>query len=124
MTIGLFDPRNSGYYGRNSFASPGGRMDSSSLSSATDQLVQFMQQSNPNMRVVRNSQRTRVDGAQALVLELVNDSPAGGMETDRLVTVFQRNGLLRYFIGVAPENEFGRYQNAFEQIVSSVRLLD
>jgi hypothetical protein len=123
MTIGVFDARNSGYYGRNSFSSPGVRNDNSSLANATDQLVQFMQQSNPNMHVVRNSQRTRVDGMQAMVLELVNDSPVGGMETDRLVTVFQPNGLLRYFIGVAPDNEFGRYQNAFDQIVSSVRLL-
>ena len=59
-----------------------------------------------------------------MVLELANDSPIGGTETDRLVTVLRPNGLLRYFVGVAPQREFRNYQPTFDRIVASVRFLD
>ena len=124
MTIATFDPQTNRYYGRNSFISPGTRVDTSNLSSATNQLLDELRQSNPNMTVVRNSERQRVDGSQAMVLELRNESPLGGYESDWLVTVLRPNGLLRYFVGVAPENEFNRYRTSFEDIVNSVRFLD
>jgi hypothetical protein len=125
MTIAMFDPRDSQYYGRNSFSTPGGsRVDSTTLSRATDQLIDHLQQSNPSMRVVRNSERRRVDGQQAMVTELTNESPVGGNETDWLVTVLRPNGMLRYFVGVAPQQEISQYRSAFDQIVSSVRFLD
>jgi hypothetical protein len=34
------------------------------------------------------------------------------------------NGRLRYFVGVAPQDEFNRYRAVFEQILDSVQLLD
>jgi beta-barrel assembly-enhancing protease len=121
MTIATFEPQNSRF--RNSFSTPQGRNDIT-LSSATDQLIDHMRQANPNMRVERNSERRRVDGAQAMVVELSNDSPLGGVETDWLVTVLRPNGMLRYFVGVAPQRDFSRYQATFDQIVSSVQFLD
>jgi len=125
MTVATFDPQNNRSFGRNSlFGVPGAARDTASLSSATDQLLDQLRQSNPNMRVVRSNQRTRVDGSAAMVTLLSNDSPLGGTESDWLVTTLRPNGLLRYFIGVAPQREFGQYQNAFEQIVSSVRFMD
>ena len=66
----------------------------------------------------------RVDGSPAMALELTNDSPLGGTETDWLVTVLRPNGLLRYFVGVAPQRVFNRYQPAFDSIVASVRFMD
>jgi len=124
MTIATFEPQSTRYFPRNSFAVPGVRPDTNTLTSATNQLINQLQESNPNMRVVRNSERTRVDGAQAMVVELTNDSPLGGIETNRLVTVLRPNGLLRYFIGVAPQRDFSRYQPAFDQIVASARFTD
>jgi Zn-dependent protease with chaperone function len=124
MTIATFDPQTNRYYGRNSFVSPGTRVDTSNLSSATNQLLDELRQSNPNLMVVGNSQRRNVDGSQAMVLELRNESPLGGAETDWLVTVLRPNGLLRYFVGVAPQNEFNRYRTTFEDIVNSARFLD
>ena len=59
-----------------------------------------------------------------MVLELSNESPIGGTERDWLVTVLRPNGMLRYFVGVAPQSEYSRYQPAFDRIVSSVRFLD
>jgi len=124
MTISTFEPQTTRYFPRNSFTVPGVRPDTITLTSATDQLINELRASNPNMRVVRNTERTRVDGAQAMVVELTNDSPLGGIETNRLVTVLRPNGLLRYFIGVAPQRDFSRYQPAFDQIVASARFTD
>jgi hypothetical protein len=56
-----------------------------------------------------------------MAMELTNDSPAGGRETDWLVTVLRPNGLLYYFVGVAPERDFSRYRTTFEQMIGSVR---
>jgi len=123
MTIAVFDPQGS-RFGRNSFQNPVGRADTTSLANATDQLIDHLQQSNANMRVVRSNERRRVDGAQAMVVELTNDSPLGGSETDWLVTVLRPNGSLKYFVGVAPQREFSRYQPAFDEIVTSVRFMD
>jgi beta-barrel assembly-enhancing protease len=122
MTVGMFDPGDNRY--RNSFSNYGSRIDPTTLSRATDQLIDHLQQPNPGMRVVRNSERRRVDGQQAMVIELSNESPLGGYETNWLVTVLRPNGLLRYFVGVAPQQEFSQYRSAFDQIVSSARFLD
>jgi predicted Zn-dependent protease len=123
MTIGTFDPQGS-YFGRNSFTVPGSRADTTTLANATDQLIDHLQQSNANMHVVRNTERRRVNGEQAMVVELTNDSPIGGAERDWLVTVLRPNGQLRYFVGVAPQRDFNRYQPVFDQIVNTARLLD
>ena len=127
MTIASFDPQGSRYFGSSSFANPGApgaRVDSTTLGTATDQLIAYLRQSNPNMRVVRNTERRRVDGAQAMVVELTSESPVGGTERDWLVTVLRPNGLLRYFVGVAPQADSSQYQRAFDQIVTSVRFMD
>jgi beta-barrel assembly-enhancing protease len=111
MTIGTFTP-------------PGTRIDNTTLANATDQLIEYLRQSNPNIRMVRTVGRIRVDGAEAMVVDFTNDSPVGGNETDWMVTVLGPNGLLRYFLGVAPELDFRSYRPVFERIVASVRFLD
>ena len=124
MTIGTFDPQSRGYFGGNSFTPPDTRIDNSTLANATDQLIEFLRQTNPNIRMVRTLGRIRVDGAEAMVVNFTNDSPVGGNETDWMVTVLGPNGLLRYFLGVAPELDFRSYRPVFERIVASVRFLD
>ena len=57
-------------------------------------------------------------------MEIANDTAAGARETDRLVTVLRPNGLLYYFIGVAPEREFNRYESLFEDMIATVRFND
>jgi photosystem II reaction center protein PsbP len=92
-----------------------------SLEEGTDQLLNELQRSNPQMRVIRNHERIRVGGRQGYLAEATNESPAGGRETDWIVTVLSPDGVLYYFVGVAPQNEFSRYNNVFEDIVDSVR---
>jgi hypothetical protein len=91
------------------------------LEAATDQLIQELRQSNRNMRVLRRHERITVGRQQrGLSTVLVNDSPLGGREVDWLVTVMRPEGLV-YFVFVAPEREFERYEAAFEQMVQSAR---
>ena len=93
-----------------------------SLEEATDQLVDELRRSNPNMRGMRSHERTRVGRERGLSTELSNDSPAGGRETDWIVTVLRPDGMLYYFVGVAPNREFSSYNRAFEDVIDSVRI--
>jgi hypothetical protein len=93
------------------------------INEATAQFLESLRKSNPSMKSVRSSVQTRVDGQTALLSEMSNDSPVGGKETDIIITVRRPDGSLLYFIEVAPANDFPRYQNAFRNVMSSVRLV-
>jgi beta-barrel assembly-enhancing protease len=102
------------------FTPGGGNRSNMSLDEATDQLIDNLRGFNANMRVSKDRGRVRVGGKSALSKILTNDSPLGGREMDWLVTVLRPEGLL-YFVFAAPEQEFADYQNAFQQILNSVR---
>jgi len=122
MRIATFDPQGNTLYGQTPLVGPGERSGRTTLSRATDQLLDELRRSNPNMKVVRTDDRSRrIDGQSAMAIELTNDSPAGGRESDWLVSVLRPDGLLYYFVGVAPERDFSRYKPTFDQIVASVR---
>jgi len=125
MRIATFEPRNS-YFGQNSLNAPNtnSSADRTTLADATDQLLDYLRRSNPNMRVVRTEERGRVDGEPSMTMDITNDSPNGGRETDWLVTVLRPDGLLYYFFGVAPQRDFNRYEPAFEEMIASVRFID
>jgi uncharacterized membrane-anchored protein len=72
------------------------------------------------MRVSKDPKKTKVGGQQALATTLTNISPVGGNETDYVVTVLRPEGLI-YLVFVAPEKEFGDYQRAFQDMLSSIR---
>jgi len=122
MRIATFEPR-SNFFGQNSFNVPGSTSDITTLRQATDELLDYLRQSNPNMRVVQTDSRGQVDGEPSITMEIANETSAG-RETDKLVTVLRRNGLLYSFIGVAPEHEFNRYDSLFEDMIASVRFND
>ncbi len=98
-------------------ANASGKID---LESATTQLINSLQNSNPDMRISKNSSRTRVDGQPALATTLTNISPLSGNETDYLISVLRPEGLV-YFVFVAPENEFSAYQRTFLDLTNSIR---
>jgi len=93
---------------------------SPTLEAATDQLIVALRQGNPNLRVKGQRTRFMLDGNRALSVQLTNDSPLGGQETDWLVTTLRPDGLL-YFICVAPEQDFAAYAPAFQRMISTVR---
>jgi hypothetical protein len=92
-----------------------------SLDDATDQLLRDLQRNNSSMRITSSHQRINVGGQQGYVTETSNDSPAGGRETDWIVTVIAPNGEVYYFVGVAPQKDFIDYNRSFQDIIDSVR---
>jgi beta-barrel assembly-enhancing protease len=95
--------------------------DPSALQNATQQLIQELEKSNPNMRVARQPGPVKLNGQPGLSTYLSNASPAGGQETDWLITVPQPQGLL-YFLCVAPQAAYADYEKTFAAILDSVRL--
>jgi len=96
--------------------------DSGALHSATDQVIQDLQKSNPSMKITRQGERLRLNGQPGLSAYLSNVSPAGGQETDWVVTVLRPEGLL-YFVCVAPQSSYDKYDKTFSSILDSVRFL-
>jgi hypothetical protein len=98
-----------------------GQTSGMSLETATDRLVQELRYSNQKMRIIRNHEDIQVDGQPALSTYFSNDSPVGGRETDRLVTLQRPEGLL-FLVFAAPERDFQGYESAFQQMLYSVRV--
>ncbi len=90
------------------------------LKAATEKLIETIQQENAGLSVLRESREVTLNGERALSTYLKNDSPVGGQETDWLITVMRPEGLV-YFVSVAPQQEFARFQGTFTAILNSVR---
>lgn len=90
------------------------------LNSATQQTIQELQKSNPNMKIARQSERVRLNGQPGLATYLSNDSPVGGQETDWIVTTLRPEGLVS-FVCVAPQPAYEKYDKTFTAILDSVR---
>jgi len=116
MLIDTYHPRNRSF--GNSFSAPE-LPTASTLSSATDHVIEELRRTNANLRVLRSS-RKQLGANAAMEVELSNDSPLGGREIDRLTTVLH-NGVVYYFLGVAPESEMNRYSAVFDRMISSIR---
>jgi Zn-dependent protease with chaperone function len=94
--------------------------DWDALSSATQQVIQDFQKSNPDMKITRQSERVRLNGQLGLATYLSNDSPVGGKETDWVVSTLRPEGLV-YFVCVAPQSAYEKYDKTFDAILDSVR---
>ncbi len=94
--------------------------DGSALNNATGQVIQDLQKSNPSMKITRRGERLRLNGQPGLSTYLSNVSPAGGQETDWVVTVLRPEGLV-YFVCVAPQSAYDNYDKTFSSILDSVR---
>jgi hypothetical protein len=94
--------------------------DWNALDSATRQVIQDLQKANPNMKITRQGEHLRLNGQPGLSTYLSNDSPAGGQETDWVVTVLRPEGIV-YFVCVAPQSAYANYDKTFSSILDSVR---
>jgi predicted Zn-dependent protease len=94
------------------------------LQSATQELINNLAQGNGNLRSGGGSQRTTMDGRNAILSNLTNVNEATGRsENIRLVTTQLRNGQLFYMVAVAPQGE-RNYVAAFQNVLRSVRIND
>ena len=94
--------------------------DGKALNSATSQVIQDLQKSNPSMKITRQGERLRLNGQPGLSIYLSNVSPAGGQETDWVVSVLRPEGLV-YFVCVAPQSAYDNYDKVFSTILDSLR---
>jgi len=91
------------------------------LVDATQQMLNSWRESNPNLRVVKQSGMS-VQGRPCLLTEVENDSPLEGQkETDRVLTLRQSDSLLA-LVFVAPRASFDAYEPAFDAMVQSLEV--
>jgi Zn-dependent protease with chaperone function len=102
-------------------AAPEDSNDANALANATQQLIQRLQKSNPNLRVTQQPAPVRLNGQRGLSTYLSNDSPIGGPETDWLITLMQPSGLLS-LLCVAPQAAYSDYDKTFSAMLDSVQL--
>jgi hypothetical protein len=101
------------------------RNESHNLQTATEELIDSLAQGNPKMSRPSNFHRTTLAGRTGLQTTLSNVSDATGKsETIQVMTALMQDGNLMYFIAVAPQDEFGGYQSAFQRVAGSVRLMN
>jgi len=94
--------------------------DGDALNKATQQMIEELKKSNPDMKIARQSERVRLNGQPGLATYLSNDSPVGGQETDWIITTLRPEGLVS-FVCVAPQPAYERYDKTFNAILDSVR---
>ncbi len=95
--------------------------DAKALENATNELIKTLQKDNPKMKIARGPGHLRLNGQPGLSTYLSNESPAGGEETDWLITVIRPDGLLS-IVCVAPQKDYEKYDKTFALILDSVRL--
>jgi Zn-dependent protease with chaperone function len=95
------------------------------LQTATDELIDSLSRNNPQLDRRSGYQRTSISGRDAVHTILTNVSEVTREnETIQLVTAFTRDGNLLYTIAVAPSDEFRDYQQHFQRVVGSIRLMN
>ena len=97
------------------------RNESHDLQTASQELVQELTQANPRMR--RGGwDRGTVGGRQGLRTVMTNQNDATGRpERVALYTTTLDDGTLFYLLGVAPDNEYGAYDDVFDRVAGSLQ---
>ncbi|MDA1312807.1 MAG: M48 family metallopeptidase [Acidobacteria bacterium] len=90
------------------------------LLNATWELLQQLQEINPNLRAAVQPRQVTVAGSEGLIVGLTGPSPYGGSEKDMLLTVSRPQGVF-YMLFIAPENQYGRLQSTFDRMAGSIR---
>jgi predicted Zn-dependent protease len=92
------------------------------LRSASDAFVRALMQNNSYLRQQSGMQRSYIGTGQGYATALTGRSPITGRDEDvTIYTAQTRDGRIFYLITVAPDAESYRYDNAFRNILSSVR---
>jgi hypothetical protein len=98
------------------------RPESHDLQTASQELVQELSQANPRMRREGGWQRDSIGGRPGLQTTLSNQNDATGRsERIAIYTTTLDDGTLFYLIGVAPNNEYGAYDDVFDRVADSLQ---
>jgi len=94
-----------------------------SLRTANDQMVSNLLQTNRSMRQVGRSQGSNTGTRYWMRTEFTNVNEATGRtETIALAATLLRNGNVLFISTVAPQNDLGRFQSAFVNILNSLQI--
>lgn len=94
-----------------------------SLRNSTDTYINGLVQGNSYLRRSGGYQRANIGGNTGLATTLSGRSPITGRnEIVNVYTTQLRDGNLFYVVNVAPQDEYGNYQNTFQNILRSLRL--
>ncbi|HTM41652.1 MAG TPA: M48 family metallopeptidase [Terriglobales bacterium] len=98
-----------------------------SLEDATQQLIQTLQQGNPQIRVAGNGNAISVNGVRGLTVALQGPSPlVSGQqrlaEHNQLVTLPRGDGSVLFLLFIAPERDFQALQPVYEHMLQTLRL--
>ena len=103
------------------FQPQGSRQTIWALVDATQELLDTMRETSPNVHVLRQTEM-KLKGRSVLSTLLENDSPLQGQkERDLLVTTRQGNSVFS-LIFIAPEPSFGAYKPTFDAMLQSLQL--
>ena len=92
------------------------------LRAANEAFVSQQLAANADFRLVRAPERIALAGREAYATVVSGPSPVSGVrEIDLIITTPTSDGRLFYLITMAPEDEYGAYQQTFDRIISSVR---
>ena len=95
------------------------------LRSATNQLIQGLAQSNPQLRQSGSFSNVNIGNRNGLATVLTNVSDATGQpERIALYTTQMSDGSLFFVVGVAPAREFSTYRQIFNRSVQTLQLND
>ena len=98
---------------------------SGNLQRDTQQLLQSLARSNPDLRSAGNTRREDVGGRNGLTTPLSNVSQVTGDREYVAVTTTQlRDGSVLYVIGVSPQSEANAYENTFRRVRQSLQIAD
>ena len=102
-----------------------GQNQNNDIQQATEDYVDSILQSNSYLRKRTNYAQTYIGNRQGYGISLAGRSAITGRnEIATVYTTMLKNGDLFYIVTVAPENETASYNNAFRNMISSIRLTD
>ena len=93
--------------------------DQINLASDTRDLIHHLEQLNPTLRVSGTQKQIELGGLRGLITILQSDSPLGGTEQDRLLTIATSDGMF-YLMFVAPLDQYRNAQETFDRMVGSL----
>jgi len=100
------------------------RPSSRDLQEATNNWLNAIAQSNPDLRKAGDQRMFQISQRSAIGTPLANPSPLGGVELVNVYTTFLVDGTLFYYLTVVPEADAQKLQQTFRQIGQSIKLTD
>ncbi len=100
------------------------RNESHDLRTATDELIASMASGNPGLGRPSGYDRVRLGGRPGLRAVIANTSSLGQPENIVIFTARLHDGTLFYAVAVAPQDQFQSYSRVFDQVITSIQLID